>query len=91
VAINSRAFTIRRYCKCEGRSKTHAFSFLLTLPSSSKLLQNYLIGEVERNTAGEDHAERMRAANEMVEMLKVVVDIYATFAELMKNELDFCS
>lgn len=49
----------------------------------------YLIGEVERDSAGDDQPARFLAAKKMTEMLKVIVGIYGQFPELMKAELGF--
>lgn len=50
---------------------------------------DYLVGEVERNFAEDDQAERFKAANKMTEALKTLVDIYARLPDLMKDELGF--
>ena len=48
-----------------------------------------MIGEVERNSAGDDQVARFEAANKMTEILKILTGIYAEFPKLMKTELGF--
>jgi hypothetical protein len=54
-----------------------------------KSVGDYLIGEVERNSAGDDQVARFEAANKMTEILKILTGIYAEFPKLMKTELGF--